>query len=66
MQIHGPQHLRHHAVNTTPAAGKTIVQAGLYGTAKVSENMFAHAGISDEAHSGQRLGAINLGLKVQF
>jgi hypothetical protein len=40
--------------------------AGLYGTAKVSENMFAHAGISDEAHSGQRLGAINLGLKVQF
>ncbi len=53
-------------VITTPTAGKTFVQAGLYGTAKVSENMFAHAGIPGEARSGQRLGAINLGLKVQF
>jgi uncharacterized protein with beta-barrel porin domain len=51
---------------TTPNAGTTFVQAGLYGTAKMSENTFAYAGISGEARSGQTLGTINLGLKVQF
>ncbi|CAN1572129.1 Ubl_ubiquitin domain containing protein [Burkholderiaceae bacterium] len=51
---------------TTPSAGTAFVQAGLYGTAKMSENTFAYAGISGEARSGQTLGAINVGLKVQF
>jgi ubiquitin len=51
---------------TTPNAGTAFVQAGLYGTAKMSENTFAYAGISGEARRGQTLGAINVGLKVQF
>jgi uncharacterized protein with beta-barrel porin domain len=51
---------------TTPNAGTTFVQAGLYGTAKMSENTFAYAGISGEARSGQTLSTINLGLKLQF
>jgi hypothetical protein len=51
---------------TTPNAGTAFVQAGLYGTAKMSENTFAYAGISGEARSGQTLGTINVGLKVQF
>ncbi len=51
---------------TTPNAGTTFVQTGLYGTAKMSENTFAYAGVSGEARSGQTLGTINLGLKLQF
>jgi hypothetical protein len=51
---------------TTPNAGTAFVQAGLYGTAKMSENTFAYAGISGEARSSQTLGTINVGLKVQF
>ncbi len=51
---------------TTPNAGTAFVQAGLYGTAKMSENTFAYAGISGEARSGQTLGAVNVGLQVQF
>ncbi len=51
---------------TTPNAGTAFIQAGLYGTAKMSENSFAYAGISGEARSGQTLGTINVGLKVQF
>lgn len=51
---------------STPNAGKVFVQAGLYGTAKMSNNTFAYAGISGEARSGQTLGTINVGLKVQF
>ena len=50
----------------TPNAGKVFVQAGLYGTAKMSNNTFAYAGISAEARSGQTLGTVNLGLKLQF
>lgn len=50
----------------TPNAGTAFVQAGLYGTAKMSDNTFAYAGISGEARSGQTLGTINVGLKVQF
>lgn len=50
----------------TPNAGTTFVQAGLYGTAKLSENTFAYAGISGEARSGQTLGTVNVGLRVQF
>ena len=51
---------------TTPDAGRTFVQAGVYGTAKLSEHTFAYAGISGETRSGQTLGAINIGIKVQF
>lgn len=51
---------------TTPDAGRTFVQAGLYGTARISENTFAYAGISGEARRGQTLGTVNLGLRVQF
>jgi hypothetical protein len=39
---------------------------GLYGTAKMSENNFAYAGISGEARSGQTLGTVNVDLKLQF
>jgi autotransporter-associated beta strand protein len=51
---------------TTPNAGATFVQAGLFGTAKLSENSFAYAGISGEARNRQTLGTVNLGLRVQF
>ena len=51
---------------TTPNAGTTFVQAGLYGTAKVSDNAYAFAGLSGEARSGQTLGTVNVGLRVQF
>ena len=55
-----------HTSISTPNAGTAFVQAGLYGTAKMSENTFAYAGISGEEHSGQMLGTINVGLKLQF
>lgn len=51
---------------TTPDAGRAFVQAGLYGTAKLSEHTFAYMGVSGETRSGQTLGTINIGLKVQF
>ena len=50
----------------TPNAGTTFVQAGLYGTAKVSDNAYAFAGLSGEARSGQTLGTVNVGLRLQF
>ncbi|MCM0035563.1 MAG: autotransporter domain-containing protein [Burkholderiaceae bacterium] len=51
---------------STPNAGTTFVQAGVYGTAKLSDNTFAYAGLAGEARSGQTLGTVNVGLKVQF
>jgi hypothetical protein len=51
---------------TTPNAGATFVQAGLFGTAKVSDNVYAFAGLSGEARSGQTLGVVNAGLRLQF
>lgn len=51
---------------TTPNAGSTFVQAGLYGTAKVSDHAYAFAGLSGEARSGQTLGAVNVGVRIQF
>ena len=50
----------------TPNAGTTFVQAGLYGTAKFADNAYAYAGLSGEARSNQTLGAVNVGLRVQF
>ena len=51
---------------TTPNAGAAFVQAGLYGTAKIADNAYAYAGLSGEARSGQTLGAVNVGVRVQF
>ncbi len=51
---------------TTPNAGSTFAQAGLYGTVKVADNAYAYAGLSAEARSGQTLGAVNVGVRVQF
>lgn len=51
---------------TTPHAGATFVQVGLYGTAKIAENAYAYLGLSGEARSGQTLGAVNFGVRVQF
>ena len=51
---------------STPNAGTTFVQAGLYGTAKFADNAYAFAGLSGEARSNQTLGAVNVGLRVQF
>ncbi|MDO8695243.1 MAG: hypothetical protein Q7J51_14180 [Sheuella sp.] len=50
----------------TRQSGATFVQAGLYGTAKLADNAYAFAGLSGEARSGQTLGAVNVGLRVQF
>ncbi len=51
---------------TTPNAGATFVQAGLYGTVKVSDNAYALVGLSGEARSGQAVGAVNVGVRIQF
>jgi len=51
---------------TTPNAGASFVQAGLYGTVKVSDNAYAYAGLSGEARSNQTLGAVNVGVRIQF
>jgi autotransporter-associated beta strand protein len=51
---------------TTPNAGAAFIQAGLYGTAKVADNAYAYAGISGEARTGQTLGTVNLGVRIQF
>lgn len=51
---------------TTPNAGTTFVQAGLYGGAKFADNAYAFAGLSGEARSGQTLGAVNIGVRIQF
>ena len=50
----------------TPNVGAAFVQAGLYGTAKVADNAYAYAGISGEARTGQTLGTVNLGVRIQF
>ncbi|MDO8693852.1 MAG: autotransporter domain-containing protein [Sheuella sp.] len=50
----------------TPNAGSTFLQVGLYGTAKVSDNAYAFAGLSGEARSGQTLAAVNVGVRIQF
>jgi autotransporter-associated beta strand protein len=51
---------------TTPTAGSTFVQAGLYGTIKVADSAYAYAGVSAEARTGQTLYGGSLGLRVAF
>jgi len=50
----------------TAKVGNTFMQAGLYGTAKFADNAYAYAGITGEARSGQLLGGVNVGLRLQF
>jgi uncharacterized protein with beta-barrel porin domain len=51
---------------TTPTAGTTFVQAGLYGTIKVADSAYAYAGVSAEARTGQTLYGGSVGLRVAF
>jgi outer membrane autotransporter protein len=51
---------------TTPAAGSTFVQGGLYGTVKVAASAYAYAGLSVEARTGQTLYGGSVGLRVAF
>jgi len=51
---------------TTPTAGSTFVQAGLYGTIKVADSAYAYAGVSAEARTGQTLYGGSVGLRVAF
>ena len=50
----------------TANVGSGLVQAGLYGTVKFTNNGFAYAGIAGEARNGQTLGSVNLGARLQF
>ena len=51
---------------TTPTAGSTFVQAGLYGTLKVADSAYAYARVSAEARTGQTLYGGSVGLRVAF
>lgn len=50
----------------TPTAGAAFVQLGLYGTMKLSDNIYAYAGVSTEARSGQTLYGGIAGLRFAF
>jgi autotransporter-associated beta strand protein len=51
---------------STPTAGSTFVQAGLYGTVKVADSAYAYAGVAAEARTGQTLYGASVGLRVAF
>ena len=51
---------------TTPQAGSTFVQAGLYGTVKFADNAYAYAGMAGEFRNGSTLGNVSFGVRVQF
>ena len=51
---------------TTPNSGAAFVQLGLYGTSKLSDSLYAFAGISGEFRNGQTLYGGNVGLRLQF
>ena len=51
---------------TTPTAGSTFLQAGLYGTLTVANSAYAYAGVSAEARTGQTLYGGSVGLRVAF
>lgn len=46
--------------------GATFVQAGLYATSRFADNAYAYAGLSGEVRSGQTLGNLSLGVRIQF
>lgn len=51
---------------TTPGAGTSFLQAGLYGTTRFADNAFAYAGVSGEFRSNAVLGAVNIGVQILF
>jgi outer membrane autotransporter protein len=51
---------------STPIAGAAFVQVGLYGTLNLSDNIYAYAGVSTEARSGQTLYGGSAGLRFAF
>jgi outer membrane autotransporter protein len=51
---------------TTATAGSAFLQAGLYGSVKISDNAYAYAGVSGEARSGQTLYGGSVGLRMAF
>jgi len=51
---------------TTPTAGKAFVQAGFYGTARISSQTYLYLGLSGEARQNQTLGSVNAGIQVRF
>ena len=51
---------------TTPTAGSTFVQAGLYGTLTVANSAYAYDGVSAEARTGQTLYGGSVGLRDAF
>jgi len=51
---------------STPIAGAAFVQVGMYGTLKLSDNIYAYAGVSTEARSGQTLYGGSAGLRFAF
>lgn len=51
---------------SVPTVGAAFVQAGLYGTMKMSDRMYGYAGVSAEARSGQTLYGGSVGLRFAF
>jgi autotransporter-associated beta strand protein len=51
---------------STPTVGAAFVQVGLYGTMKLSDNIYAYAGVSSEARRGQTLYGGSAGLRFAF
>jgi len=51
---------------SAPTVGVAFVQVGLYGTMKLSDNVYAYAGLSSEVRSGQTLYGGSAGLRLAF
>lgn len=51
---------------TTPRAGSTFAQAGLFGTVKFADNAYAFAGVGGEFRNGSTLASVNAGLRILF
>jgi hypothetical protein len=50
----------------TANVGNMFLQADFYGTVKLRDSALAFAGITGEVRSGQNLGSLNVGVKLQF
>jgi len=51
---------------TTPKAGATFAQAGLFGTVKFADNAYAFAGLGGEFRNGSTLASVNAGVRILF
>jgi len=51
---------------TTASAGSAFVQVGLYGTVKITDDVYAYASVAGEARSGQTLYGGSIGLRMVF